>query len=194
MTFPLDARRLSGVVAVCALLLAGCAQGTGSATSTASDTPATTDPATTSATPSSSTSAPAVNVRQVGAVLDVSSSDRYRFASPTGNIVCQLDKDAVQCAAADRQWTPTPTGKDDCKDPNGDVALRSDGRAVVVCHGDSIGQRTDKKTSATVLDYGHAVKKGDIMCLSQTNGVTCSSNVNGASIFLSRERYEVNGS
>ncbi len=120
----------------------------------------------------------------------MSDTGRYAFSTPSGAIVCRGDKDALRCGATDRQWEPP--GQKGCQDPNGDLTLDARGRAAVVCHGDPVTQRADKDVPSMVLGYGQALRAGDILCLSQSNGLSCSSGTTGSSIFLSTDRYEVN--
>lgn len=157
-----------------------------SATTTSTPSPSPSGAATASSTPTASASASP----GAAAVLDLTGQQSYLFASPSGNIVCHLGSSSVRCSTADRQWTPP--APDGCRQAHDDLALTGEGKAVVVCHTDTI--RPAAETSAHVLAYGRAVKMGDILCFSQTNGMSCSNTTTGSSIFMARERYEVNNS
>lgn len=123
------------------------------------------------------------------AVLDLSDRSAYQFVSPTGNIICRMGPSTVRCNAKDRSWSPPAPA--DCEQAHDDIALGADGKATVVCHTDSIRQPMTAATIPT-LTYGTAVKMGDVLCISQSNGISCAQSMTGDSIFLARERYEVN--
>ncbi|WOQ18000.1 DUF6636 domain-containing protein [Raineyella sp. W15-4] len=155
------------------------------ASPTAGGSPST-SPAGSPSTAESATPSPAPTR---AAVLDLSGQAAYQFVSPTGNIVCQMGSSNVRCDAKDRAWTPP--APDGCTLDHGDLGIDTNGHATVVCAGDSIRQPTTGSSIPT-LAYGQAVRMGDMMCFSQSNGVSCSSNLTGDSIFLARERYELN--
>ncbi|WOP18705.1 DUF6636 domain-containing protein [Raineyella sp. LH-20] len=152
------------------------------ASPTAAPTPSAAPSASRSPSPTPSPTPPA-------AVLDLSGQAAYQFLSPTGNIVCQMASTNVRCSAQNRSWTPPAPA--DCTLDHGDLGIDANGRATVVCAGDTIRQPLSGSSIPT-LAYGRAVRMGDMMCFSQSNGVSCSSNLTGDSIFLARERYELN--
>jgi len=148
--------------------------------------PPTATAAPTSAAPSRSASTTPTPSR--AAVLDLSDRSAYQFASPTGNIICQMGPTGVRCDARDKSWTPP--APDGCTQAHDDLGIDANGRAGVVCATDTIRQPM-KGSSIPTLGYGQAARMGDLMCFSQSNGISCSSNLTGDSIFLARERYEI---
>lgn len=144
---------------------------------------------TTGPTPTPSGTPTRIPAPTSSAVLDLSDRSAYRFASPTGNIICLMGPSTVRCNAQNRSWTPpAPAG---CQQAHDDLAIDAGGRATVACHTDSIRQAPDGGAIPT-LAYGTAVKMGAVLCISQSNGISCAQSMTGDSIFLARERYEVN--
>jgi len=108
----------------------------------------------------------------------------YYFHTPSGNIGCEVGESAARCDIL--SWTyAVPAVPTDC---NGDwgtgaeVAVGSS--AALRCNYDTVGGQGDP------LDYGHAVRVGQVTCLSQESGVTCRTD-DGHGFLLSKERYEL---
>lgn len=116
----------------------------------------------------------------VSPALAQDSADGFR--SPTGNIQCMFfDDDAsVRCNIADKT-TPLPPRPQDCElDWGNDFSLdETSRRGVLMCVGDTIvGDYPE-------LAYGETFERGNISCVSERSGVTCT-NVRGAGFALSR--------
>jgi hypothetical protein len=113
-------------------------------------------------------------------VLAQDSADGFR--SPTGNIQCMFfDDDAsIRCNIADKT-TPLPPRPQDCElDWGNDFSLdETSRRGVLMCVGDTIvGDYPE-------LAYGETFERGNISCVSERSGVTCT-NGRGAGFALSR--------
>ncbi len=163
-------------------------------------TPGTEAP-TSSAPASSAAPQPAPGTR----VVDASSAI---FTSPTGRIICAMDPSHVRCDyLAEPEWTaPKPA---DCN-LGGSNSLIVDTTARVACAGDTLAgsaQPGSPQTSWFVealdttsnlngvaqaaLGYDQRLRLGDFECLSETKGVTCTNTATGATLFISRESYQL---
>lgn len=110
------------------------------------------------------------------------------FRTPSGNIGCYLEAGefGVQCDVAEHTWS-LPSRPADC---DGDwSAVASVGATGPATMGDCV---SDSRLGAErVLAYRTGVRVGDIQCVSETTGLTCTNVATGRGFFVSRERYRL---
>lgn len=112
-----------------------------------------------------------------------------RFQSPSGNIYCLLRHDLYPTGCEIREGAVRDAAV--CAgSPSSQVGriVFDRRRAVPVCNSDTFWE-----PGAPVLQYGEAarVRGGDVMCLSETIGVTCISTSRTEGFFLRRGEYVV---
>jgi len=107
------------------------------------------------------------------------------FRTPSKNIFCDLSASLVRCDIASKTWTP-PTKPADCELDWGNGLYLKSGEAGVTCTGDTLIGATTR-----TLDYGSALRAGDIQCESQSSGLTCMSDKTGHGFTLASARYAV---
>ena len=106
------------------------------------------------------------------------------FRTPSGNITCDLSPSSVRCDIADKRWTPPPRPAS-CDLDWGNGLYIAAGKAGMTCAGDTlIG------SAETSLDYGRALRSGDVRCDSRSAGVTCTSERTGHGFTLAAGGYE----
>jgi hypothetical protein len=106
------------------------------------------------------------------------------FQSPSGNIGCQLNDDALRCDIGDRNWAPPPKPAD-CPEQIGygqGIILHTYGPARFVCAGDTA------MGFGRLLGYGEYHAGGGMSCNSEQSGMRCS-NSDGHGFTLSRQGY-----
>ena len=108
-------------------------------------------------------------------------ADVVRFASPTGNIRCELSSSGARCDIADRSWTPTAKPAD-CSAQWGHGLFVDAQRAGLACVGSALD-------GGKKLAYGHQLARGDFTCSSTQDGVTCRSG--GHAFTVARASYKV---
>ena len=106
-------------------------------------------------------------------------------ALPSGNVVCALDEGTARCDIRERTWEPPPKPAS-CELDYGSGLSLGDGRAGVVCAGDTV--LTD---TATPLPYGSAVRTGDVVCSSSTEGMRCENLRTSRGFVLARAEYRL---
>lgn len=155
--------RLMPIALVCAL--AGC-----------------TEPGTRSVAPSSAPPSAKVGFggKEPPVVTEV---EQATFRTPSRNIFCDLSSSSVRCDIVRKTWTP-PAKPDDCELDWGNGVFLESGEAGMTCTGDTlIG------ASTRTLEYGSALRAGDIQCESQSTGLTCMSDKTGHGFTLAAARY-----
>jgi|GEM_PF-2745121 len=118
-------------------------------------------------------------------------TDPVIFAAPSHNIICRLDPataydgEAARCDIVDKEWAvQTPP---DCElDYGRAVQVESDGESYFLCAGDGPGGQYD-----FVLEYGHGLRTGAVVCTSEPSGVECYSEHSGHGFRLSRAEYDM---
>jgi hypothetical protein len=109
------------------------------------------------------------------------------FTTPSKNIGCYIDSKHARCDIAERDWKPTPEPAS-CKKLGldyGQGIVVDSTHAEFVCAGDTaLG-------GPKVLGYGESAQRGDFLCESEEDGVTCSHVGNGHGFFLSRQSFRV---
>lgn len=103
-----------------------------------------------------------------------------RIAAPSGNILCQLSKDAVTCTVLE-----TNDG-----DAFGEKC--SDGSVTVQATAEGVALNCDAKVSAegmASVDYGNFGQFENFACGSQYNGVSCWNQETGLGLAVSRQGW-----
>ena len=108
------------------------------------------------------------------------------FSSPSTNIGCQMFQAnhywIARCDIRDRDW-PNPKRPRRCRLDYGQGVYVSGrgGRGAYVCAGDTaLGAKR-------ILGYGHALRRGTILCTSLTTGMRCVNVRDGHGFLISRE-------
>jgi hypothetical protein len=119
----------------------------------------------------------------------------YRFfASPSGNIACQLGtfsdhgvaRATVGCQIGQHDYASPPRPAD-CRGGWGDsVALTQGQPAALQCHTDTL-----LGSSSPVLDYGQTIIVEPIDCTSEESGMRCFDSRTGHGFSLSRDDYQL---
>ncbi len=148
---------------------------TGSATSGVAAAGATSAGAT---TPASSPTAATPSV-----VIETATSETSVFVTPSGNIGCGITATNARCDIGDRSWTAPPKPASCKLDYGNGVSVDATG-AHVACAGDTLLHVT-----TTVLAYGHGLRNGQFLCVSQPTGVRCDDETTGHGFTLAKEAY-----
>lgn len=158
-------------------LLAGC--GSGGSTTTTIDRTVTEktpsgDGSTTATTAAATSEAPARFVHETA------------FQSPSGNIGCMIVAGSARCDIVKRAWSPPPHPAS-CSaevDFGQGLEVGHSGAGRFVCAGD-----TTRDPGAVKLPYGTASQAGGFVCVSRTDGITCTSAADGHGFFISIQGY-----
>ncbi|MCE3550227.1 protein kinase [Pseudonocardia sp. RS11V-5] len=116
------------------------------------------------------------------------SAEPTGFSSPSGNIACSLQPNSVRCDIAQAEWDPTtvPDRPAECAGVWGDsLQITGTDRADFACHSDTVFG------TGPVLDYGRALRVGDVTCTSRQTGVECRVGASGHGFGLSRTAYQL---
>ena len=124
--------------------------------------------------------APAPSASTEAVVRDVPEAT---FRTPSGNIECALTQSSVRCDIDDKRWKAPPKPAS-CQLGWGNGLYISTGNAGVTCAGDTL----DGSAKET-LEYGRALRAGDVLCSSRSTGVTCTSSQTGHGFVLAASRY-----
>jgi hypothetical protein len=116
-------------------------------------------------------------------VIATISGNTYMFVTPSGNIGCAATTSGVRCDIGDRSWT-APTKATSCQLDYGNGVFVGPNGAGMTCAGDTLLHAT-----TTVLAYGHGVRVGQILCVSQSTGVRCEYVPTGHGFTLAKEAY-----
>ena len=109
--------------------------------------------------------------------------ERTAFASPTDNIHCSLEDTFVRCDVRERTYALPPRPASCDLDWGYVLVLPMTGSSQFDCVGDSIGP------SPLRLEYGKAIRAGELTCSMAEAGITCRQLKNGHGFFLSRASY-----
>ena len=116
-------------------------------------------------------------------VIETVSGDTSFFVTPSGNIDCAVTATNARCDIGDRSWTPPPKPAS-CQLDYGNGAVVDATGARLSCAGDTLLHVT-----TTVLPYGHGVRDGQVLCVSQATGVRCEYVGTGHGFLLAKEGY-----
>ncbi|XVX21217.1 hypothetical protein ACQP1U_04915 [Actinomycetota bacterium] len=108
------------------------------------------------------------------------------FRTKTGNMGCDFSAGYAGCGIKKYIQQPPPGVPVSDLDPNWWVDLRGSGVP-------RIGPRGDAPyftyPGAQILPYGQVVTYGDIVCASESDGLTCWNSTTGHGAFMSRDYY-----
>jgi hypothetical protein len=107
------------------------------------------------------------------------------FQTPSGNIHCLHRDDTMRCDVAEHAYTAPPKPADCARAWGGSLALRAEGRAALLCAGDTV--RNDE---AFVLGYGAEWLSPDLNCNSSESGIRCV-NREGHGFQVSRTKLDL---
>lgn len=152
-----------------------------------------------------------------GSVTTLPGDDVVGFASPTGNILCDLYTESARCLVTQHSWTaPAPT---DCPLDYGDTVEVSTGKGGYACHGDAVGSGalaadtegrripqpswfidgvdpivgspSADRVSWYALSYGRTMRTGSFRCSSAEAGVTCTNTTTKHGFVVSRSQVRL---
>jgi hypothetical protein len=108
--------------------------------------------------------------------------ESIQFSMPSKNIGCYLDKASARCDIVAKTWKP-PAKPSDCRQDWGSGVSVGSADAAIVCAGDTV------LGAKEILEYGKAVRAGDLVCESASAGVRCFNEPTGHGFTLSRQSY-----
>ncbi|MFN7148638.1 MAG: DUF6636 domain-containing protein [Microthrixaceae bacterium] len=122
-----------------------------------------------------------VSAREVDETTDI--------LSPTGNIYCVVAVEGyAQCGVLEQDWEPPPQPADCPLDWGATMSVGVDGApADFNCAGDSSYGGPDSER----LPYGHALRAGGVVCLSEESGMTCLGEESRRGFTISRADYRL---
>lgn len=109
------------------------------------------------------------------------------FATPSGNIWCDLDADGATCSIGGHEYAVGD--QPDCDGHTGRVLQVTEAEATMPCVGQA--PPTSAPESHVELDYGESTVVGDFLCSSAETGVTCRSMVDGHGFELAYADYSI---
>lgn len=104
------------------------------------------------------------------------------FASPSGNIACQIGSDGVLCTVMENNYEAE--GYADCDGGAVSLSVGASG-AGLACSASPVRSTPD------VLVYNTSSAVGDYACLSTQNGMTCWNTISGESFALARDGWVI---
>ena len=111
------------------------------------------------------------------------------FQSPSGNIRCAMfsfdGQNSVRCDITEYGWTAPPRSPNCQLSWGSRFKLEQGGAAVFDCYAQEL------PAVEHTLGYGEAQTVGAITCVSQPSGMTCADSSTGHYFRVSRETYEV---
>jgi hypothetical protein len=117
----------------------------------------------------------------LAAALGPASAAAANFQSPSGNIVCRIEKGGVRCDIREASWQPTPKPSS-CEFDWGSIGLERKGKGHFLCISDAI-------EPGGVLAYGDSIRRSHFRCTSRSSGIGCVNTGDGHGFKVSRERY-----
>jgi hypothetical protein len=120
-------------------------------------------------------------VPSISAAVEVSEAF---FRTPSRNIVCVLTEDNARCDIAKKSWQPTPKPADCGLDWGNGLYVDKTGEAGFTCAGDTV-----LASSKQTLEYGHALRAGDLVCDSESAAISCWNESTGRGFTLSAQQY-----
>ncbi|WP_130414206.1 DUF6636 domain-containing protein [Xylanimonas ulmi] len=106
------------------------------------------------------------------------------FASPTGNITCEISADAATCSIAQLAQQPAPS--DTCDGTVGNrVSVTAQGAILTPCV-PTAQQPQPAPADMSKLDYGQSVTQGQFTCTSERTGMQCRDDKTGKGFSLAR--------
>lgn len=109
------------------------------------------------------------------------------FASPSGNIACEITDVAATCTIADS--TAEPVAVENCAGTAGQVlTVTAEGVTTPCVQGALPGPAAP---GTPVLEYGESTTSGNFTCESERSGMTCRYDPTGAGFSLARAGHQV---
>jgi hypothetical protein len=184
----LPATLLPAIVVV--LTLAACGSTTTTVTVTTSSPARTTGAATENSTGTASTPTTTTLsfTATAGTPTPAATVHLTTFRTPSKNIGCVMLDSTARCDISQRAWAPPPRPASCPKevDFGQGLLLQSSGAGMFVCAGD-----TALDPTGAPLAYGTASVEGNLTCVSETGGVTCTNSADRHGFFISRQFYRV---
>ncbi|GAA2623046.1 hypothetical protein Adu01nite_02520 [Paractinoplanes durhamensis] len=113
----------------------------------------------------------------------VTEVDEAMFRTPSKNIFCSLTPSQVRCDIGQKKWN-LPTKPADCEFDWGNGIYIAEGKVGFTCTGDTLlGSATE------TLEYGSALRSGDVLCSSGSSGLTCKDEKSGRGFTMAIARY-----
>lgn len=109
------------------------------------------------------------------------------FATPSGNIACEITGEAATCTIAES--AAEPVDLEDCAGTAGQVVTVTAQGASTPCVTGALPGSAAPGTP--ILDYGEETTVGDFTCASATSGVTCRHDPTGAGFSLARAGHQL---
>jgi len=109
--------------------------------------------------------------------------DEAMFHTPSKNIFCSLTHSAVRCDIGQDKWK-LPTKPADCELDWGNGIYLQSGKVGFTCTGDTL-----LGSATRTLEYGTALRSGDVVCNSESTGLTCKDEKTGRGFTMSVARY-----
>ena len=152
----------------------------------------TTVPPAPSAAPASTTavqSAPTTTSTATPATTAVPAPAKPRrlnaFQTPSGNIACAADDDAIRCDISEFTYAPPPKPASCELDWGGALEVEQDGSVSFLCAGDTVASPEHPKAPA-----GTSVAIGGAVCAVEDRSVRCLAEGTDGGLFLSPQRYQ----
>ena len=166
------------------LALGGCGA-THSGTGTAGQAPGATVPAAPpgTTTPPNASPSGASPASTPSVIVETVSGDAALFVTPSGNIGCAVSATSARCDIGERTWSAPPKPQS-CQLDYGNGAVVDATGTRLSCAGDTL-----LHASTTVLQYGHGVRNGQVLCVSQPTGVRCEYVPTGHGFTLAKQGY-----
>ncbi|MGX6604182.1 DUF6636 domain-containing protein [Micromonosporaceae bacterium Da 78-11] len=114
------------------------------------------------------------------AVRDV---DQATFRTPSKNITCSLNRGSIRCDITRKTWSPPPK-PGDCQLDWGNGLYIDAGATGFTCAGDALAGSADR-----TLEYGTALRAGDLRCDSESSALTCTDGKSGHGFTLAIAEY-----
>lgn len=134
----------------------------------------------------------AAAIMSVALTITAANADIMPMRTPSGNIECSVGLEAnfadVRCRIHNRQGSPASKKPQGCTGAWGhNFELDEQGPVRMTCGG--AGPKNELP-GVFVIEYGQTEDFGDIRCISQMTGLTCT-NSDGHGFFLSRKRQTI---
>jgi len=110
------------------------------------------------------------------------------FTSPTQNIYCVLDSDWASCRALRRTWKVPPRPATCDTDWGDDIEVVGPAPATFRCSSDAAPYDW---TAERQLQYGHAIRFGNMQCQSSEAAMRCDNLTTRHGFTISRDSYQL---
>lgn len=107
------------------------------------------------------------------------------FASPSGNIVCDIHSRSVTCSVRDQPWRPMPIDEE-CTPGQWETVVQLQLTSTASLQG-----QCARPSGGAPLGYGHAIQVGTMRCGMTTKGLECLVMGTGQGFFVSKSSYRL---